>query len=99
MQALLSDPGISGRATAALMLAHETDQATLDALRDALNDKDWSVRAAAVHALALRRDPRLKTALEPLLADENQAVRLRAAAGDLRLTGRQGRISGNAGTR
>jgi HEAT repeat protein len=99
MQALLSDPGISGRATAALMLAHETDQATLDALRDALNDKDWSVRAAAVHALALRRDPRLKTALEPLLADENQAVRLRAAAGYLRVTARQGRTSGNAGTR
>jgi HEAT repeat protein len=99
MQTLLNDPGISGRATAALMLAQERDQATLDALRDALSDKDWSLRAAAVHALALRRDPQLKTALDPLLADENQAVRLRAAAAYLRVTTRQGRTSGNAGTR
>jgi HEAT repeat protein len=88
MQELLSDPGVSGRATAALMLAKEKDQATLEALRDALTDKDWSVRAAAVHALALRRDPRLRTELAPLLDDENQAVRLRAAAGILRATAR-----------
>src|SRR6202158_542626 len=57
------------------------------------------LRTAAVHALALRQDPRLKTALEPLLADESQAVRLRAAAGYLRVIARQGRSSGNAGTR
>jgi HEAT repeat protein len=99
MQALLNDPEVSSRATAALMLAHEKDQATLDALRNALNDKDWSVRAAAVHALALRRDPRLRTDVEALLGDENQAVRLRAAAGYLRVTARQGRTSGSAGTR
>jgi len=70
-QALLNDPSTSGRATAALMLAHERDQATLDALRDALTDKDWSVRAAAVHALAMRRAPRLRIDLTPLLEDEN----------------------------
>jgi len=34
MEALLSDPGVSGRATAALMLANEKDPATLEALRD-----------------------------------------------------------------
>jgi HEAT repeat protein len=93
MQQLLSDPGISGRATAALMLAHDKDPATLDALRAALTDKDWSVRAAAVHAIVLGRDPRTKADLVPLLDDENQAVRLRAAAGYLRVTGSQ------AGTR
>jgi HEAT repeat protein len=89
MQQLLSDPEVSGRATAALMLAHERDQATLDALREALTDKDWSVRAAAVHALALRGDPRMKNDLLPLLDDEHQAVRLRAAAAYLRVTGPQ----------
>jgi HEAT repeat protein len=98
MQALLTDPGISGRAAAALMLATENDQATLDALRDALSDTDWSVRAAAVHSLALRRDPRLRTDLAPLLDDQNEAVRLRAAAAYLRLAG-QGRTPGTAGTR
>lgn len=86
LQALLTDPGTSNRAAAALMLAKDTAPATLAALTDALKDKDWSVRAAAVHALALRNDPAIKDALAPLLEDEKQAVRLRAAAGYLRLS-------------
>ena len=85
MQAILSDPGVSGRATAALMLAKEKDTATLQALREALLDKDASVRAAAVHALALRNDPALEEDLMPLLEDKKENVRLRAAAGVLRL--------------
>jgi HEAT repeat protein len=85
MQGLLSDPSVSGRATAALLLARERDAKTLAALRDALSDKDWSVRAAAVHALALRDDPRLRLDLRPLLDDKKEGVRLRAAAGILRL--------------
>jgi HEAT repeat protein len=86
MHAILADPEVSGRAAAALLLVNATDQATLDALKDALGDKEWSVRAAAVHSLALRKDPRLKNDLAPLLEDGNQAVRLRAAAGYLRLS-------------
>ena len=86
MQSLLTDPGISGRATAALLLGKDKSAATLDALKDALLDKDWSVRAAAVHSLALRDDPALKRDLEPLLDDEKEPVRLRAAAGILRLS-------------
>jgi HEAT repeat protein len=68
-----------------LLLANATDPATLAALKDALGDKEWSVRAAAVHALALRNDSRLQKDLAPLMDDDNQAVRLRAAAGYLRL--------------
>jgi HEAT repeat protein len=86
MHAILADPEVSGRAAAALLLGNATDQVTLDALKDALGDKDWSVRAAAVHSLALQKDPRLKNDLAPLLEDGNQAVRLRAAAGYLRLS-------------
>jgi len=85
MQALLTDPGVSGRATAALLLGKDKSLATLDALKDALLDKDWSVRAAAVHSLALRNDPALRKDLEPLLDDDKEPVRLRAAAGILRL--------------
>lgn len=85
MEALLTDPGISSRATAALMLGTDSDQATLEALKSALGDKDWSVRASAVHSLALRNNPALKEALVPLLDDDKEAVRLRAAAGYLRL--------------
>jgi len=85
MQALLSDPGTSGRAAAALLLGKEKDQPTLDALHDALNDKDWSVRAAAIHSLALQDDPARQADLAPLIDDKSEPVRLRAAAGYLRL--------------
>ena len=85
MQGLLSDPGVSGRATAALLLGRETDLQTVEALREALRDKDWSVRAACVHSLALRNDPALEPEIVPLLEDKSEPVRLRAAAGFLRL--------------
>jgi hypothetical protein len=85
MQALLSDPTVSGRATATLLLEKETDPQTLAALKDALEDKEWSVRAAAVHALVLRDDPSYESAIVPLLDDKTEGVRLRAAAGYLRL--------------
>ena len=86
LQALLADPGVSGRATAALLLGKDKGPATLAALKDALLDMDWSVRAAAVHSLALRDDPALKEDLESLLNDIKAPVRLRAAAGVLRLS-------------
>jgi HEAT repeat protein len=85
MQALLSDPTVSGRATAALLLEKEKDDQTLTALKEALEDKEWSVRAAAVHALVLRDDPVFQTDIIPLLDDKTEGVRLRAAAGYLRL--------------
>jgi HEAT repeat protein len=86
MQGILTDSGVSGRATAALLLGNDKDPATLAALKDALADKDWSVRAAAVHSLCLRNDPALRKDLEPLLNDDREQVRLRAAAGYLRLS-------------
>jgi HEAT repeat protein len=85
MQALLSDPSVSGRATAALLLEKEKDPQTLSALKEALQDKEWSVRAAAVHALVLRDDPAFQSDIITLLDDKTEAVRLRAAAGYLRL--------------
>jgi HEAT repeat protein len=86
MQALLTDPGISGRAAAVLMLGKDKDPVLLPALRDALHDKNWTVRAAAVHAFAIRDSPALKKDLAPLLDDDKEGVRLRAAAGYLRLS-------------
>jgi HEAT repeat protein len=86
MQALLSDPGISGRAAAILLVGRDKDPGILPALKDALYDKNWTVRAAAVHAIALRDDPALKKELVPLLDDEKEGVRMRTAAGFLRLS-------------
>lgn len=85
LQGILSDPGVSGRALAALLLGKEKDLASLQALREALMDKDASVRAAAVHSITLRNDPALQPDLVSLLDDKKESVRLRAATGYLRL--------------
>ena len=85
IQGILSDTGVSGRATAALLLGRDKDPDLLPALRDALQDKDPSVRAAAAHSIAVRNDPALNQDLVPLFDDKKEAVRLRAAAGYLRL--------------
>jgi HEAT repeats len=86
MQGILTDSGVLGRATAALLLGSDKDPAALEALKDALSDKDGSVRAAAVHSLSLRNDPALIQDLEPMLQDDKEPVRLRAAAAYLRLS-------------
>jgi HEAT repeat protein len=85
LQGLLSDPGVSGRAMTALLLGKEQDPDTMFALREALSDKDWSVRAAAIHSLALRNNPSVEPDILPLLDDKRQDVRLRAASAYLRL--------------
>jgi HEAT repeat protein len=87
VQGLLSDPSVSGRAATALLLSLDKSPEVLQALQEALNNSDWSVRAAAVHAIALRNDPGLVGSLVPLLDDKKEAVRDRAAAGFLRLEG------------
>jgi HEAT repeat protein len=86
MQAILTDPGVSGRASAALLLGKDKAPATQAALQDAMFDKDWHVRAAAVHSVALRNDPKMLKELEPALLDDKEEVRLRAAAAYLRLS-------------
>jgi HEAT repeat protein len=86
MQGILASSGVPGRASAALLLGADREPATVEALKDALADKDAAVRAAAVHSISLRNDPSLKKELEPLLEDQKESVRLRAAAGYLRLS-------------
>ncbi|MGA2716941.1 MAG: HEAT repeat domain-containing protein [Bryobacteraceae bacterium] len=85
LQGILSNPGVSGRAAAALLLSTDHSPEVLQALRNALADTDWTVRAAAVHSIALRNDPALEVDLIPLFEDKKEAVRVRAAAGYLRL--------------
>jgi len=87
VEGILSDASISGRAATALLLSADKDPRVLQALRDALADKEWSVRASGAHSIALRNDPALATDLVPLFDDTKEAVRARAAAGYLRLEG------------
>jgi HEAT repeat protein len=93
MQGILTDSGVSGRASAALLLGADKDPGTIEALKDSLYDSNASVRAAAVHSLSLRNDPALKKTLEPLLQDDKEQVRLRAAAGYLRLSAIEARAT------
>jgi HEAT repeat protein len=63
LQGILSDPSVSGRATAALMLSTDRDPEVLAALQEALADKDWSVRAAGCtcHRAERRSRPGVQT--------------------------------------
>lgn len=85
MEELAKNSNLSGRALAALLLAKDTHMDSLELLKEALLDKDWSVRAAAVHAIALRNQPGASKDLLPLFQDKREEVRFRAAAGYLRL--------------
>jgi HEAT repeat protein len=74
------------RAVAASFLAHDPDPATGVALVDAMKDKDWIVRAAAIEALAERGDPAVEAKIEFKLFDDNAHVRYTAAAAVIRLS-------------
>lgn len=85
MEAIFKDSSVSGRALAALLLTEDKQPDSLLLLRESLADNDWTVRAAAIHALALRNHPEVRDDLVPLLEDKKEAVRYRAAAAYLRL--------------
>jgi HEAT repeat protein len=91
MKAILTDPAISGRAATALLLGQQNDPATIAALKNALKEEDASLRAAAVHSLALKNNLAFRKDIAPLLDDDKESVRLRAAAAYLRLSTIQSR--------
>jgi HEAT repeat protein len=74
------------RAIAASFLAHDPDPATGVALAEAIKDKDWIVRAAAIEALAQRGDPAFEGKIEYSFFDVNAHVRYTAAAAVIRLS-------------
>ncbi|MFQ3589067.1 MAG: HEAT repeat domain-containing protein, partial [Chloracidobacterium sp.] len=82
---LLADANLSGRAQAIAALPPVKDDDTVVMLREALTDEDWTVRAAAVHALAMSDQTDVLGDLVPLFQDKKEAVRYRAAAAYLRL--------------
>ncbi len=84
-QGILADSDSSVRAAALLLLGHEKDAATAETVQADLTDKEWSVRAAAVHVVATHPYPGFRLDLIPLLDDKKDAVRLRAAAAYLAL--------------
>jgi HEAT repeat protein len=83
------------RAAAARELAGDPDPRSGQALAKAVSDKDWSVRAAAIEAIAKRGDTTLLVDIVPAMSDKKDVVRYSAAAGVLRL----GRIAQENGRR
>src|ERR1700683_3945105 len=73
------------RAAAARELAGDPDPRSGQALANAVSDKAWSVRAAAIEAIAKRGDTTLLVGIVPAMSDRKDVVRYSAAAGVLRL--------------
>ena len=68
------------RAAAAKVLTKDPDRSTTKALADALGDKNWVVRAAALEALTGRGDPSVLDTVELYMFDDKDTVKYTAAA-------------------
>ena len=84
---LRKDGSASARTLSAETLGKTTDPAILTILEEALDDKNWLVRAAVVKALAMRGSRSSIPKVETMLADKQEAVRYIAAASLIRLEG------------
>jgi HEAT repeat protein len=84
-EGLMKDKQASGQTVAALLLAADKTPESLDALRRALAEKNWTVRAAAARAVAMRDAATLYDDVAMLLADKKEEVQYSAAASLIRL--------------
>jgi HEAT repeat protein len=80
----------------AQLLSSDNSPRTIQELTDALDDKNWAVRAEAVRALARLNHPQAIPQLKDMMKnDKDQAVRFSAAAAIIRL-GRHARTTKSA---
>ncbi len=92
LKALQGRSDVRARAAAALALAHDPDPEAGRALVEAVLgrkdvlERESLVRVAALRAVAERGDTSLLSGIAPALTDEDESVRLMAAATVLRLT-------------
>lgn len=84
-EGLLKDNQASGQTVAALLLATDHTQESEAALKQALRDKNWTVRAAAARAIGMRDATNLYDELSRLLTDKREEVEFSAAAAVIRL--------------
>jgi HEAT repeat protein len=84
-QGLLKDANASGKTIAAALLADDKHPEALKAIRQALGDKNWTVRAAAARALALAGSNADFKGIADLLDDKKEEVQYSAAAAVIRL--------------
>ena len=84
-EGLLKDNQASGKTVAALLLATDRSPESLAAIKQALTDKNWTVRAAAAQAIGTRDATGLYSNLTPLLDDKRDEVQYWAASAMIRL--------------
>jgi HEAT repeat protein len=84
-EGLLKDSNANGKTVAAALLSKDTQPDALKAIRQALGDKNWTVRAAASRALALTDKTEAFDDIAALLNDVKIEVQYSAAAAVIRL--------------
>lgn len=84
-EGLLKDNQASGKTVAVLLLANDRSPESLEALKDALSEKNWTVRAAAARAIGKRNATTLYDNVTMLLDDKRDEVEFSAAATLVRL--------------
>ena len=84
-QGILLNPDSSARAASLLLIGNSSDKTLPEEVELVTADKEWSLRAAAVHVIAMHPFPQLRQSLVPLLEDKKEEVRVRAAAAYMRL--------------
>lgn len=84
-EGLLKDANASGKTVAAALLSEDKHPETEKAIRQALGDKNWTVRAAAARALAVAGRIAAFKEIVPLLNDKREEVQYSAAAAVIRL--------------
>jgi HEAT repeat protein len=82
---LMKDKESSGKTAAALLLATDTSEDSKKAIRAALSDKNWTVRAAAARAVAIRGITAYYEDVAAMLDDKRDEVTYTAAAVVIRL--------------
>jgi HEAT repeat protein len=82
---LLKDSNASGQTVAAVLLSKDTQPDTMKAIRQALEEKNWTVRAACARALALADKMDAFDDIAKLLDDNKVEVQYSAAAAVIRL--------------
>lgn len=86
MEEITQDQTASARAMSAILLGLDANLDSLRQLQDALNDKNWIVRAASAQAWGASRHREQIKFLQPLLQDAKPAVRYLAAASIIQLS-------------
>jgi HEAT repeat protein len=82
---LMKDKEASAKTAAILLLSNDTSESSKEAVRTALSDKNWTVRAAAARAAGNRDISAFFDDIVPMMDDKREEVRYAASATVIRL--------------